>query len=347
MRHCLNLKRFLEQHIDEVALHGLLPALQPNGDGDAVVCRSPFHLFVHAIATIFKRRGIVVLCTQANHVQCFLALAARLRGRPLIYDMQDPVPESFVALFAKQLPRWVASVGHAWLLWSESIICRLAAIICVVSPGMRQLILARRDVAEKLFLFPNLYAGTPAPRTESETPTIVFAGGLQPLFRGIEVQIEALRLPLAQEFRLILAGEGERAWVEEYITRSHLSDRVQLLGFLSAADVSRLLAQAHFVVIENLAYGLPSKFFEAVAAGVVVISPRGATDVNAILGDAAIVYDGSAASLASALRPAWQNLSLLRERQRSSVERFLADNRSQLESLGRRVEMVAQRSTTS
>lgn len=342
MRHCLHFLRFLAENSCEVVVHGFPPALEDaNNIASVTVRRGTARLFLHSVGCLMGERGPVLLSTQANHVQVFLAMFAAAVRRPIIYDMQDPVPESFVALFRARFPNFFIALGHRWLMLSEAIICRLASIVCVVSPGMRSMVLARHNIGHKVFLFPNAHSIHPSNAARFVEPTIVFAGGLQPLFRGLETQVDALTLAAARRFRLLIAGEGRREWLDSRIARKGVEQRVKILGFLQPAEVRQLWAQSHLLVIENLAYGLPSKLFEAVAAGVVIVSPSASTDVNAVLGDGAVTFDGSAAGLAEALDVAWRELDTVREKQRRNTEAFLGAVELERRALGVRIEHLA------
>jgi len=344
MRHCLHFLRFLSMHACDVVIHGFpppLPALE--GVASITVPRGTTRLFFHATRTILSCRGLVVLTTQENYAQVFLALLAFAVGRPVIYDMQDPVPESFVALFGRRFSKPLVALVSWWLLLSEAVICRVASIVCVVSPGMRTMLAARHNLRDKLFLFPNAHTIHAASSARFAQPTIAFAGGLQPLFRGLEIQVDALALPAARKFRLLIAGEGERAWLERRIAQTGVGDRVSVLGFLSPAEVQQLWEQAHLLVVENLSYGLPSKLFEAVSAGVVVVSPAASADVNAVLGDGALTFDGSASGLAEALDSAWAQLDQLRVKQCRNTKAFLQAIEREQQALGTRVEDLARR----
>lgn len=279
-------------------------------------------LFFLALQRIFKGRGFVVLSTQANYLQIFLAAAAKIAGRPLIYDMQDLTPESFLHLYHTVLPRPLRLIFAAWLRFSERVICKLSDTVLVVSPGMKKILSTRVRHSEKLILFPNCHSFEKLPSTvRSSLPTLVYAGGLQPRYRGIETQIQALSgLP---DWRILIAGEGDESWIADFSREHNVEGQVELRGFISPSEVREMLAASHVLVIEGVEYGLPSKFFEAVGAGVIVVSPQTACDVNMILGSSALVFDGSAESLQRTLQNAWENKDRLPDRQHDRLSAFL------------------------
>lgn len=279
-------------------------------------------LFFLSLKRIAVNPGLVILSTQANYLQVFLALAARLRGRTIFYDMQDLTPESFLHLYRKALPPFALSVGAAWLRFSEWLICRLSNAVLVVSPGMRAIVGNRTGNSKKIFLYPNSHSLMHVPeKSRSAQPTIVYAGGLQPLYRGIERQLDAIAL--LPGWQMWIAGEGDPAWLIHHCNRLCIEDRVTLHGFIPPTAVHDLLAQSHILVIEGVSYGLPSKFFEAVSAGVVVVTPQEATDVTTILGDAAVTFGSTPEELSRALLYAWHNVETLRRSQRDRLERFI------------------------
>jgi hypothetical protein len=187
---------------------------------------------------------------------------------------------------------------------------------------MKRILSARVGDCQKLILFPNCHSFEKLPGTvRSSVPTLVYAGGLQPVYRGIETQIEALSgLP---GWRILIAGEGDASWIADFSKKNHVEGQVELRGFISPGEVREMLAASHVLVIEGVEYGLPSKFFEGVGAGVIVVSPQTACDVNTILGSSSVVFDGSAESLRRALRKAWENKDQLPDRQHDRLSAFL------------------------
>ena len=97
------------------------------------------------------------------------------------------------------------------------------------------------------------------------------------------------------------------------------------------------------LVIEGVKYGLPSKFFEAIGAGVVVVSPGTAVDVNAILGPSALTFDGTPEGLAHALERAWANLTRLRQTQHQALEFFRNSLEREMGLLGSRIRKSTER----
>lgn len=316
-RHARHVAGFLRSN-------GIETAFLSYDAGNGPALSNVLRLFLRAIARVLSNNGFVVLSTQANYLQIFLAIAARLRGRPLIYDMQDLTPESFLHLYGRTLPGVFKYAFAAWLRFSERVICALSDVVLVVSPGMRDIVSRRVQGGANIILFPNRHSFEDSKTgSRSTVPTIVYAGGLQPIYRGIETQIQALqRLP---RWSMVIAGEGEGAWIVDFAKRHDVAARVQLRGFISPAEVRELLATGHILVIEGVPYGLPSKFFEAVGAGLVVVSPEAAHDVNAILGSDAIIFDGSPESLQPALERAWTNRDNISNRQKRRLEEFVRD----------------------
>jgi len=75
------------------------------------------------------------------------------------------------------------------------------------------------------------------------------------------------------DLHLSLVGDGDmRADLEQAIARHRLQDRITLTGWLSEAEVTQQLEQAHVLVMPSFAEGLPMVVMEAMAAARPVIA---------------------------------------------------------------------------
>jgi len=89
-------------------------------------------------------------------------------------------------------------------------------------------------------------------------------------------------LPPSERPRFVIAGDGpERAGLQAHIKRAHLSDHVELTGFLAPPALRRLLAESQLFVHPTVQEAFGIVLLEARAAGlpVVAMRPSGARDI--------------------------------------------------------------------
>lgn len=120
-----------------------------------------------------------------------------------------------------------------------------------------------------------------SPREAGAAPVILFMSRLDRK-KGLDIAIPALEtLAVAGlNFRLVIAGNNvqdpdyERS-IADYLSRSHLSDRSEMLGFVTGDRKRQLLATADLFVLPSYYENFGIAVAEAMAAGVpVVISDR-------------------------------------------------------------------------
>jgi glycosyltransferase involved in cell wall biosynthesis len=163
----------------------------------------------------------------------------------------------------------------------------------------------------------------PTPPPPAQVLTILAVGRLVPK-KGFPVLLEAAARVLAP-FRLRIVGDGaERPDLERRIAALGLTNRVELAGTATHADLPAEYAAAHIVVVPSIADakgdrdGLPNVVLEAMSSGrPVVASDIGAVSSAVVDGRTGVlVPPGDAAALAGALE-------------------FLADQPDMRERLGR------------
>lgn len=173
----------------------------------------------------------------------------------------------------------------------------------------------------------------------TKKPKLLFASTLDTQ-RGINVLLDALSYT-KEDFTLTITGRGE---AEEKI-RACGDKRIRFLGYLDYETYKKELADADICINAQLAnhafaeFSFPSKIYEYLSAGKLVISSDMA-DVEEALGGAGIVYhDDAPEKLAEAIDRA---IALKRddaanERQRERILRVVEEN-----SIGRVAEKVNQ-----
>lgn len=87
------------------------------------------------------------------------------------------------------------------------------------------------------------------------------------------VEIMALAAKHLPGLRLTICGDGElRALIDSEIARHGLTDRIEIKGWMSEAEVRAAIGRAHALILPSLAEGLPMVVMEAMACGRPVIA---------------------------------------------------------------------------
>lgn len=167
-----------------------------------------------------------------------------------------------------------------------------ASAVLAVSPSVGEY--ARSLGAGRVEVVPN--AVSPARFPQCSAPdgpfTIAFLGSLKP-WHDVATALDALavlRQGPVPHARMIVVGDGpERSKLSDHVTRLGLADAVTFCGAVSAAEVPKMLAQAHVGIAPYANspdfYFSPLKLYEYMAAGLAVV----ASDVGHL---AEVVKDG-------------------------------------------------------
>jgi colanic acid/amylovoran biosynthesis glycosyltransferase len=176
----------------------------------------------------------------------------------------------------------------------------------------------------------NVYNGVslsppPGPRPPASPPFHLLALGRLVPKKGFPVLLAACRRLAAQgvDFRLTLAGDGpERGKLRDLIGRYGLADRVSLPGTVSHREVSRLMSQAHLLVMPSLIApsgdrdGIPNVILEALLCEVPVVASAvsGIPEVIRAEDTGWLVPPGDPAALAQAVLTALADPAAARRR---------------------------------
>ena len=105
------------------------------------------------------------------------------------------------------------------------------------------------------------------------------------------------------QIRVILGGDGELGLARDAAKRLGIDKNVEILGWVSGADKSRLLERATIYALPSYAEGLPMSVLEAMSAGLPVVStavggiPEAITDGV----EGSLVLPGDVAALSAAI----------------------------------------------
>jgi glycosyltransferase involved in cell wall biosynthesis len=164
--------------------------------------------------------------------------------------------------------------------------------------------LRRYAPAARVIVIPNSVPLPPVSPATAEPGRILFLGQIEPR-KGIYELLEALATvaPRHPHARLAIGGQGEVDEVRKRAAALGITDRVQLLGWLTGANKQAELARASIFCLPSHAEGLPMAMLEAMAAGkAVVVTPVGGIPHAVRDGDnGVLVPAGDVPRLAAAL----------------------------------------------
>jgi len=209
--------------------------------------------------------------------------AARKLKVPMVFEVRDLWPELPIAVGALRNP--LTKMAARWL---ESFAYRNATKLVALSPGMKDGIIRRGIVADRVEVVPNscdndlfnvpLSAGK-AFRTEhglpSDAPLVVYAGTLGQI-NGVEyiAELAARLATLKPEVRFLILGEGKRE--EAFKTRAQelgvLNRNLFMMPPVSKRNMPAVLSAANlalctFVNLKQMWANSANKLFDALASG--------------------------------------------------------------------------------
>lgn len=259
------------------------------------------------------------LRTHANHVLIasigapyngLFAGALKFVGRRVVYDSQDPVIQQIALLFGGS---GVMRVLLLWVACAQRLLDRFTDVTLSVGPGLDRIMRAegwRGQIVRVYNIHGAIQAGDASRSRLRDRPgwrnakIVVFAGGLQ-RWRGIDLQIDAVALARENgaDVRLVLVGFHGGEACETYARERGLNEDVAVvLDPVPPHELYDMLADCDFAVSsEDVRYGMQSKIFDYLAAGIRVISIDDGRDVNALLGEFFAFFDGTAEDLARKL----------------------------------------------
>jgi glycosyltransferase involved in cell wall biosynthesis len=265
------------------------------------VATQPWHLVAPALrlARLLRRRRPDVVLANVLKAALVAAPAGRLARVPVVWAKHDHTYDATLARpTAIAVTRVVAAV-------EELAEAARRDDTVIIPPPRADEPPADRDEARAVLAGHGVRFG--------DRPLVVMAGRLVP-FKGIGDAIDALALPEAKDWELVVIGEddhaspGESERLRELARSRGVADRVQLVGHVPA--VARWFAafDALAVLTRPLGRRDPAKegfgtsAFEAMLAGVPVVAVTGGAVVRRLEGRAGIgVPPGDPQAIAAAL----------------------------------------------
>jgi glycosyltransferase involved in cell wall biosynthesis len=204
-------------------------------------------------------------------------LALRARGKTVVYDIHENVPEDI--LLKQYLPLWSRRF-LSWLIGGMEISAsrRFSALV-TVSPLIAERFAAGNPRTILVHNFPDpgeLTAAAELP-WESRKPMVAFPGGILPE-RGIRQMVHAMAcLPESASATLEIASAEFPKHLWDELSHHPGWRRVRYLGHLNRAQIADLLGRASAGLVLYLPEGqnhcaMPHKLFEYMAAGIPVIA---------------------------------------------------------------------------
>ena len=278
-----------------------------------------FHL-ISILASLAKCRSLDVILSPSPPLTIGLAawILARCSKARYIYNVQELYPDVAINLGAIR-SRWV--IEQLYRL--ERFIYRHSAAVTVISPRMRDRVLAKGVPMDKVKLIPNgvdVMGFSPAPKDNpfsrqhhlQECFVVGYAGNMG-IPQRLEILVAAAELLRDRsDIRILLMGNGsERHRLDLLIENSRLPN----VTFLPQQSYS-VMPEAYAAI--DLAYvpqalgtsndGVPSKVYRILASGRPVLACTDpSSDLAALIQDAdagLVVTDGRAESVALAIRSA-------------------------------------------
>jgi colanic acid biosynthesis glycosyl transferase WcaI len=296
-----------------------------------------------------------VLCmTDPPFLPILASWVARLRGRPLVYNIRDLYPDMAVGGGIVERSFWVR-----WWERLHAGALRRAAGVIVLGDDMRERILARGVPAERVEVVRD--GAVPASaepsaavrervaaRVRDRWPFVAVHAGNLGFYGCWETLLGAARNVAHEGISLVFVGDGARREIVEQFAGD--CPAIRRLPFFPAAEVPAMMAAAdvHIVCLRRGLEGVvvPSKLYGILAAGqaVLAVVPE-QSDVARIVrryGCGLVADPDAPEDVARALR--WLRAhpaELTRMRQRAAQAAADFDQHRQLEHFVRTVERVA------
>jgi glycosyltransferase involved in cell wall biosynthesis len=238
---------------------------------------------------------------------CTTPLLARRHGIPLVVEVNELVGDARI----REQPRLKPLV-----LLSDRILFRRAELVVTVSPYLRRRVIACGGREDRVIVLPNAVpeavAAHPADgravreRLGLGRSTVIGFIGWIAHWHRLDLLVEAFaRLdPAANDLRLLLVAEGDRAPLEALAAELGVLDRVRIAGAVPHEEVPAHIAACDVCVVPNSNdYRSPLKMFEYMAQGRPVVAPN-VEPVASVLADGenGLLFEPlSAGSMAAAL----------------------------------------------
>jgi glycosyltransferase involved in cell wall biosynthesis len=238
---------------------------------------------------------------------------SRLFGKRFVLYVQDVWPDTVTA--TGMLPAWAQRSAECVLHRFSNMIYRSAAHIAVISPGMRDLLIARGVPGHKVSIIYNWVdeavfrpASEPSDDEENGPFEVMYAGSIGDL-QGLDVAVRAMSLVGERaDVRLRLVGSGVAVpTLERLAAELGVSERVVFEGRRNSREMSDVMASADVQLVclmddPLFRLTMPSKIQAILATGMPIITsaPGDAAEITQMSGAGWVTPAGDARALAEA-----------------------------------------------
>lgn len=243
------------------------------------------------------------------------ATLAQVRKTPVIYDCQDP---SIEAIRWRYRSRPWFPIVESYLRWGQRRLDTATVMTLSVSPGVDGILRSGgwKGKIQRLYNIHNAIdhssdgdrkKAQSSLRSQFDFPTatvLLYVGGVQSTYRGLEEQLEAVRLCVSNGTNVVMAilyGSGNPAFIFETAGDLLRLGRLKLFQNVSPDNVRAYIRDGDVAVSATLSYALPSKIFEYVADGLEVYCAPSDEDIRSELRSYIIEFDGSVEGICRAI----------------------------------------------
>ncbi len=255
-----------------------------------------------------KRKYDVVHVHSLPDFLVFVAIMLKLKGKKIILDLHEVMPEIFAARFNKDM----SSPAVKIVCVLEKISTTFADHVITVNDVRKEVIVDRGVPSNKIIVIMNtpdekIFVKRDLKDFKAQLGLdgkfiTVYVGGINPE-RNIEVIIKAMakvQKDIPEIFFILfghtygLGGVGYKDELKTLANNFGLGDKVYFGGELRGEDVAGYLDQSHYGIISYVKnpmteFAMPNKVFEYIALGKPIIACR-LKGLYALLGDYAAVY---------------------------------------------------------
>ena len=170
------------------------------------------------------------------------------------------------------LPELLRNLRVCMMPWTPSLRRTVARTDLLLAANCESATVLRRTGAGNVELLPDIGVATELlqPRSSDQTAShklvVLWAGRLL-RFKGLTIFLRVAKAVRTRHVRFLVAGWGRHRWVERYVRRLGLSNRVEFLGHVPWPELQQRFAEADLFVFTSLRDTFGSVNLEALAKG--------------------------------------------------------------------------------
>jgi colanic acid biosynthesis glycosyl transferase WcaI len=310
------------ERIDDFPVHRT--PVYPSHDGSALKRMLTYGTWAVSSTVLGARRireaDVALVYSSPATAALAPALWGRLLRTPYVLLIQDLWPDSVTSsqfIRTGGMTRFLERVIERYVAWTYS----RAAHVVIISPGMRDVMVARGVDPEKISLVYNWSSNDEVvdgaiDRTTSRQQLgiapdafVVTYAGNHGAAQGLRTVIDAaVQLRNVPDVQFVFAGDGTDARSLRDLVREQRLENVRFLGRLSLDEMPGLRAASDVQLVSLIeddlfAVTMPSKVQSILAAGepLIVMAPGDAADVVRTAEAGWAVWPGNPAALAAAV----------------------------------------------